>query len=202
VSLGLVIVLVLVAAVGGAAVGYRGSRHGRRAAHLRHTEVRRILLPFAGPDLPRRALEMSVRLAKADGATVVPAFLALVPRELPLDSPSVAQPSHAMALLDEIERRVSAQGVAVDFRVSRGRTYRDALRRLLEDERFERLIVAPPNGRHARLTGADLEWLLDSVPAEVLILRPAPDERGRTVDPMRRGQLAQRPTSTREFAGV
>jgi hypothetical protein len=66
--------------------------------------------------------------------------------------------------------------VAVDSRIARGRTYRDALRRLLEQEQFDRIIVSASDSPRTGLSAEDLEWLLERVPAEVLILRPAPDD--------------------------
>ncbi|HUE28190.1 MAG TPA: hypothetical protein VMP89_15560, partial [Solirubrobacteraceae bacterium] len=68
------------------------------------------------------------------------------------------------------------QGIPVDARIARGRTYRDALRRLLEQESFDRIIVSATESRSTGLSAEDLEWLLEKVPAEVLILRPAPDD--------------------------
>jgi hypothetical protein len=69
-----------------------------------------------------------------------------------------------------------AKGVPVDARVARGRTYRDALRRLLDQESFDRVIVSASGNRTNGLRADDLEWLLERVPAEVMILRPAPDD--------------------------
>ena len=66
--------------------------------------------------------------------------------------------------------------MTVDARIARGRTYRDALRRLLEDEQFDRVIVSATDSPRTGLSAEDLEWLLERVPAEVLILRPAPDD--------------------------
>jgi hypothetical protein len=79
-----------------------------------------------------------------------------------------------MPLLETIEQRAGARGIEVDARVSRGRTYRDALRHLLESEQFDRVIVSATDSPRTGLTPDDLEWLLRRVPAEVLILRPAP----------------------------
>jgi hypothetical protein len=61
-------------------------------------------------------------------------------------------------------------------RVARGRTYRDALRRLLEEEQVDRVIVSATDSPRIGLSAEDLEWLLQRVPAEVMILRPAPDD--------------------------
>ena len=84
-----------------------------------------------------------------------------------------------MPLIEAIEQRAAAQGIPVDSRTATGRTYRDALRRLLEQERFDRVIVSANDSRRMGLSRGDLEWLLERVPAEVLILRPAPGDFGR-----------------------
>ena len=83
-----------------------------------------------------------MRLAKAENAIIMPAFLARVPMNLPLEPPLPVQCARGMPLLEAIEQRASAQGVAVDSRVGRGRTARDALRKLLEQEHFDRIIVS------------------------------------------------------------
>ena len=66
-----------------------------------------------------------------------------------------------------------APSVPVDARVARGRTYRHALERLLEEEPVDRVIVSATGNPRDGLTGDDLVWLLERAPAEVLILRPA-----------------------------
>jgi nucleotide-binding universal stress UspA family protein len=189
-----VIVLALTLAVCGAVVGYWRSPRARRHAGERGPSSQRILIPFTGPEISRRAFEAALRLAKAEGATIVPTFVARVPRNLPLDAPLVAQCRQAMPLIEAIEQRAVAQGVAVDPRVARGRTYRDALRRLLGQERFDRVIISAANGSQQGLSGSDLQWLLERVPAEVMILRPAPDDDRRIVA---RGAAPDRELDTR-----
>jgi nucleotide-binding universal stress UspA family protein len=169
----------IIAAVGiaiGLVAGYWLPPHGRRPSRERPLTVRRILLPFTGNAISRRAFEAAARLAKAENATIMPAFLARVPRTLPIDSPLPKQSAEAMPLLEAIEQRASAQGIAVDSRVARGRTYRDALRRLIEQEQFDRIIVSATESPRIGLSGDDLQWLLERVPAEIMILRPAPDD--------------------------
>ncbi len=82
-----------------------------------------------------------------------------------------------MPMLEAIEQRATAQGVAVDARIERGRSYRHALRRLLEREEFDRVVVSATATGQAGLSGDDLVWLLEKAPAEVLILRPGPQDR-------------------------
>jgi nucleotide-binding universal stress UspA family protein len=176
-SAALVVVIAVVCLALGIAAGFWLPPHGRRPARSRsQREVKRILLPFTGQAISRRAFEAAVRLAKAEDATIMPALLARVPRNLPLDSPLPGQCDDGMMLLEAIEQRAASQGVAVDARVGRGRTYRDALRHLIDDEQFDRVIISATDSPRVGLSSEDLEWLLEKVPAEVMILRPAPDD--------------------------
>ena len=160
----------------GLAAGFWLPPHGRRPHEGRPQSVHRILLPFTELGMSKRAFEAAVRLAQAEDATIMPAFLARVPRQLPLDSALPVQGGNGMPLLEAIEQRAASQGVAVDSRVARGRTYRDALRRLLQGEQVDRVVVSATDSPNAGLTADDLEWLLERVPAEIVILRPAPQD--------------------------
>ena len=134
--------------------------------------MRRILLPFTGTAISRRSLDAALRLARAEDATLVPAFLATVPRHLPLDAavPGRLQRRDAAAGGDRAGR-ASAE-IPVDARVGRGRTYRHALALLLDEEPVDRVIVPAAGDARSGLSGDDLVWLLERAPAEVLILRP------------------------------
>jgi nucleotide-binding universal stress UspA family protein len=153
-------------------------RRSRERGHQtpRNRSEQRILLPFTGQAISRRAFEAAIRLARAENATIVPAFLARVPRHLPLDSPLPAACEIGMPLLEAVEQRATAEGIPVDSRVSRGRTYRDALERLLQQEHFDRVIVSATDSPRKGLSHDDLAWLLGHVPTEVMILKPAPDD--------------------------
>lgn len=164
----------------GALVGYVLPARKRVLGRARESSrpVRRILVPFTGTSIPRRAFEASIRLAKAENAVIMPAFLARVPMNLPLSAPLPKQCAEGMPLLEVIEQRALAQGVEVDSRVGRGRTARDALRTLLDEEPFDRIIVSAGRGsdQPAGMSDDDLLWLLARVPAEVMILRPATED--------------------------
>ena len=175
-SVWLVLAIALAMLAVGLLVGYWLPPNGRRPARERPRAVKRILLPFTGQAISRRSWEAAIRLAKAEDATIMPAFLARVPRHLPIESPLPKQCADGMPLLEALEQRGHAQGIAVDARIARGRTYRDALRRLLESEQFDRVIVSATDSARTGLSSDDLEWLLERVPAEILILRPAPDD--------------------------
>jgi nucleotide-binding universal stress UspA family protein len=162
----------------GLLLGYLVARRRRHATNRGAGPVRRILLPFTGTSISRRALDAAVRLAGAEGATLVPAYLAAVPMHLALDVPIARQCETAMPLLEAIEQRALSQDIPVESRIERGRSYRDALRRILAEERFDRVIISATANDHDGFSSDDIVWLLKRAPAEVLILRPDPhDER-------------------------
>jgi nucleotide-binding universal stress UspA family protein len=172
----LVLVIAAVGVLAGIAAGYWLPPHGRLPSRNRPQAVRRILLPFSGEAISRRSLEAALRLAKAENAIVMPAFLARVPMNLPLETALPVQCARGMPLLEAIEQRVASQGIPVDSRVGRGRSARDALRKLLDDEHFDRIIVSADEDPRAGLGYDDLRWMLERVPAEILILRTAPED--------------------------
>jgi len=170
-------VLVVVALLLGLAGGFliARSRRGGRAP-VEPDAVHHILLPFTGTQISRRAVDAALRLSRAEGATLMPAYLAQVPKSLPLECPIPGEANKAMAMLEAIEQRAVAKGVPVDARIERGRTYRHALARLLSEEEFDRVVVSAGSTGTQGLSGDDLVWLLEKAPAEVMILRPGPED--------------------------
>ena len=166
--------LALLLGLGGGFLLARARLH-RRGGHAPET-VHRILLPFTGTEISRRAVDAAMRLARAEDATLMPAYLAQVPKRLPLDCAIPNEAGKAMSMLEAIEQRANAQGVAVDARIERGRSYRHALARLLEQESFDRVVVPATATGSPGFSGDDLVWLLDKAPAEVMILRPGPED--------------------------
>src|SRR5262245_23963564 len=172
-----IIVIIVVALAAGIAAGWFLPPHGRRAKAARlPAGTRRILVPFTGTAISRRAFDAAVRLARVEDATIMPTYLATVPRHLPLDAPLPNLCSQAMPLLETIEQRATAAGARVDARIVRGRTYRDALRHAIEAEHIDRVIVSATSNGRKGLSSDDLEWLLAKDPAEVMILRPDPGD--------------------------
>jgi EmrB/QacA subfamily drug resistance transporter len=132
------------------------------------TPTRRILFPIGRAGISERALEVALRIARRRRATLVPAYLAVVPLQLPLDTAISRDRSIATPMLEAIEQKGSRDGVPVDTRVEVGRTYRHALERLYKTERFDRTVADAAEGA---LTG-DIDWLLERAPGEVVVLRP------------------------------
>jgi hypothetical protein len=136
--------------------------------------VRRILVPFSGGTLDPTVLETAIRIAHAEDATLVPAYLLIVSRRYSEDSPLTEEVAVAMPLLEAVERAAGRAGVPVDARIEKGRTLTHALRLLWDVERFDRIVVpAIADGRG--FTTKDLTWLLENAPAETLVLKPRPD---------------------------
>jgi nucleotide-binding universal stress UspA family protein len=176
-------VMIVVAVLALAGLGlWAVSRRKEIAAMFRGPEVdrnldpgaERILFPFAGKALSRRALDAAIRLCRAEDATLVPAYLARVPLTLPMDSPLPRQSREALPILEAIEQRAFKAGVPVDSRIERGRTLRHAVLQLVEHERFDRMVTSAATGANGSdgFSADDVAWLLDHAPGEIVVLRP------------------------------
>src|SRR5262245_47374677 len=137
--------------------------------------TRRVLVPLTRGHLEQTVLDAAIRIARAENATLVPAYLILVPPEFPLDAPMSEECGMAIPLLEAIEHAASKAGVPVDARVESGRTPIHALERLWEVEDFDRIVVPAPIGRAPGFTLKDLTWILGHAPSETVILRPDPE---------------------------
>jgi nucleotide-binding universal stress UspA family protein len=180
-----IVVIVLVIALAALAWVHFGPRI-RRPSRVAATSPRRILFPFVAADLSSRALDAALRLARAEGATLVPVFLARVPLQLPLDSPLPRQCDAAIPLLEAIEQRARRFDVPVDSRIERGRTNRHALSQTIASERFDRIVIAAADDAHHGFDADDVAWLLRSAPGEIVVLRPSQEERITPPPPRRR----------------
>lgn len=154
-------------------VTWRVADRLRRRREPLEPTPRRILFPFIGRSLSQPALDATIRLARAGDSTLVPAFLAQVPMSLPLAAALPRQCEEAMPLLEAIEQRAIQEGVPVDSRIERGRTYRHALRELVANEQYDRIVIAAATHGTDGFDAADVAWLLDHADGEILVLRPA-----------------------------
>ena len=134
--------------------------------------ARRILFPYIGSQLSISALDAALRIARAENATLVPAYLVEVPMAMSLDAPIARACGPAFELQEAIEQRAARAGIPVDGRIARGRSVRHALRDLLADERYDRLVVAAGTAHTDGLSAADVAWLLEHAPGEVAVIRP------------------------------
>jgi len=169
---GLAALLVGLAAGVGLVLGLE--RRRRAQALARRDPVRRIALPFTGEGLSEPALLAALRIAHAEGATLMPVYLALVPMRLSIAVPLPREATVGMGLLEAVEQRAMRAHVPVDSRIERGRTVRHALRELMAHERFERMVVAAgAEDRGAGFSPEDVAWLIKRAPGELIALRPA-----------------------------
>jgi len=151
----------------------------RRPGLEKRTRIGRVLVPFTGGALDETVLAAAIRIARAEDATLVPAYLIVVPLDRAEDSPMQKEVAVAMPLLEAVEQAALRAGVPVDARVESGRTPIHALQRLWEAERFDRIVVPAPVGRRPGFSPKDLTWMLTNAPSQTLILRPNPNRDGR-----------------------
>jgi hypothetical protein len=179
-----VLVIVIVALL--VAIGYLGrrlrevERPAKAVPGPADAATGRILFPFGAPGPTASALDVALRLARAESETLVPVFLARVALHLPLNAALPRQAGVAMPVQEAIEQRAAVFGVPVDSRIERGRSYRHALRQTIEHERFDRIVVAAASGSGDGFDAEDIAWLLRNAPGEILVLRPARPEGDRS----------------------
>jgi hypothetical protein len=135
--------------------------------------ARRILVPFTG-SLDQTVLDAAIRIASAEEAVLVTAYLLIVPLRYAEDAPLRDEVRVAMPLLEAVEHAALRAGVPVDARIEKGRTPTHALRRLWEVEQFDRIVAPAPSNGGGTFTEKELAWLLTHAPAETVVLKPAP----------------------------
>jgi hypothetical protein len=145
----------------------------RRPRPEAHPGAPRLLVPFAGGQLDPAVFAAALRIARADGAVFVPAYLIIVPFTLAFDSPLLQEVELALPLLEAVEVQALEEGVPVDARLERGRSLRDALRRLWDVESFDRILLPVSADERGGFDERDIAWILMNAPAETLALRPA-----------------------------
>ena len=139
--------------------------------------MHQILLPFTGTEISRRAVDAALRLARAEQATLMPAYLAAVPKQ---PAARVLDPRRG----GEGDADAGGDRTAGDRpRACRSTPGSSAAAPTAtpcsacsERETFDRVVVPATATGAAGLSGDDLVWLLDKAPAEVLILRPGPED--------------------------
>ncbi len=92
----------IVLAVVGFLVAVVAIRRGSRPRRPESTG-RRLLVPFTGGALDPTVLSAAIRIARAENATLVPAYLLVVPRSLAEDAPATEEVAGAMPWLEAVE---------------------------------------------------------------------------------------------------
>lgn len=173
---------VAVGLIAGLAVWFISEHVRKKVARRRllpEARERRVVFPFVGGAISYAALDAALRLAHADDATLVPAYLARVPLRLSLDAAIPRQGAMAVELLEAVEQRSLRAGVPVDSRVVRGRSAQHALQRLVEDEPCYRMVLPAASGTEDGLDAMAIAWCLDHAPGEIVVLRPGSAARSR-----------------------
>jgi hypothetical protein len=182
-------VVVVILALAVVALGVIAVRERRRNdPHFETPSRARVLFPFLGTELSPRGLDAALRIARIEGATLVPVYLARVPLNLPLDAALPVACDSALPLLEAIEQRAVRSGVAVDSRIERGRSYRHAIRELVEHETFDTTVVTAADSGTAGLLPDEISWLLENVPGEIIVVRPGTQIDMATLAPRRRAR--------------
>ena len=150
----------LVSLVALVVVGSPCDANMRRAPKPRPSSAHRLLVPFTGGALDQSVLDVAIRVARAEEATLVPAYLLIVPLWYAEDAPLRKEVEVAMPLLEAVEHEALRAGVPVDARIERGRSVTHALERLWAVEEFDRVIAPAPargvgSGKRAGFSAKD-----------------------------------------------
>ena len=167
----LVLVLVLVLALALPAL-----QHFGRIARLSRapiTSTRRILFPFVAQALSTPAARRGAPARARGGRDARPDLhRASFRRSSPSTPRSHASPRSRSRSRKQSNKRATKFEVPVDARIQRGRTYRHALRQTIEQERFDRIVIAAAANGNPGFDADDVAWLLSHADGEILVLRP------------------------------
>ena len=153
--------------------GRPANRAGRRCA--RASGGKRILVPFTGGALDPTVLAAAIRIARAEEATLVPAYLIVVPLEFSAEAPmrTAGRGRDAAARSGRARR-------AARWRSGRRASRERPVRRSMRSSGSGTPSGSTASSCRRRSAGApgftpkDLAWMLTHAPSETLILRPDP----------------------------
>ena len=120
-------------------------------------------------------LDAAIRIARAEDATLVPAYLIVIPLEYPLDAPMQQRGARWRCRCSRRSSTPRCGPAYPSTRASRAAARPiHALQRLWDAERFDRIVVPAPAGGSHGFTPKELHWMLVHAPSETVILRPDP----------------------------
>jgi APA family basic amino acid/polyamine antiporter len=132
-------------------------------------EYRTILVPIvAGPE-SREAIDLAARLAAERGATIVALRVLVVPMELPLDAALPDLEAESDRLLDDARVTASTYGVRTVDRLVRARQAGRAIVDEAERRHAEIVVLGAPRGRHRRIFGHTVDYVLKHAPCRVMV---------------------------------
>jgi len=131
-----------------------------------------LLFPFSNSTFSEAALSRSISIARGTGATLLPAYLAVVSLRVPLEAPLPRHADRAVPMLDRIEEAAARRGVRVDASIESGRTLRHALSRTIAARRPDQVVIAAAVCGREGFDSEDIAWILDRVRCGVVVLKP------------------------------
>lgn len=136
-----------------------------------HLEKVVLYLPLEGPDA--EAYDLAEQTADALHAEIVLAYVILVPRHLPIQSPLPAQEEEAAASLDRAKAELSRRQVPCSVVLERGRDIGASLQQVMEDSGAVRLLV--PLSANEDDADANLKLvkaILSKIDRPIVLVRP------------------------------
>jgi nucleotide-binding universal stress UspA family protein len=133
------------------------------------TKWHTVLVPAFERPYSKRCLAVASRLAKGSGGTVLLAYMLEVPRALPLDAEQPEEDNIAGHELAEAEAVVRSFHVPVRTLVTRTRTVREGILKLIHNEEVDLLVLGR---RHDNARGILRELateLFEEAPCEVIV---------------------------------
>src|SRR5690242_5916434 len=128
-----------------------------------------------GDVVAHTALDAALRLARAEGATLVSVYIVTLPLDRSLADATPEARERAQPALRLIEQRARRLKVPVETRVEVGRTARHVLHDLIGHELADRIVVPAATKSSDGFSPEDIGWLLDQGSEEIVVLRPEID---------------------------
>ncbi len=132
-------------------------------------EYRTILVPIVSGAESHEAVDLAARLAAERGATIVALRVIVVPMDLVLETPMVAQEQEADRLLDDARLAADSYGVRLIDRVVRARQSGRAIVDEATWRQAEIVVLGAPRSSHKAIFGKTVDYVLKMAPCRVMV---------------------------------
>jgi basic amino acid/polyamine antiporter, APA family len=132
-------------------------------------EYRTILVPIVSGTESHEAVDLAARLAAERGATIVALRVIVVPMDLVLETPMVAEEQQADRLLDDARLAADSYGVRLIDRVVRARQSGRAIVDEATWRQAEIVVLGAPRGAHKAIFGKTVDYVLKNAPCRVMV---------------------------------